>query len=312
MQERIKLIDEQGENYFAEYIKDKGYKISKEKLTKSENLEIDQDFITFDYDLINDVTYELNNTGKKITFSDFDKKNKVFKKIKAPIPLSLSGFYVDILLRIIFLWLYYTNMIGIVWFLVIEVIIIPITLWVVLYSIGEIITKKLSLKFNVLAKHIEIELKANTNLQGILMILSTISMSFLSWYCMPDSWSFWLRIILEIIFSSIYFIYFGVSFFGFYIPFWYRYEDFNIGHGIQHAKIDKNDVEIATLQIKVDDLKQKIDTYTIESALMGALAISSYLAIFQSGVIEKQTIPTLETKISNIINDFLFFRGIIS
>lgn len=48
---------------------------------------------------------------------------------------------------------------------------------------------------------------------------------------------------------------------------------------------DKNDVSIHKFSSTLLHIKQKIDTYTIESALLGALSLSAYLAILQNNLV---------------------------
>lgn len=48
---------------------------------------------------------------------------------------------------------------------------------------------------------------------------------------------------------------------------------------------DKNDVSIHKFSSTLLHMKQKIDTYTIESALLGALSLSAYLAILQNNLV---------------------------
>jgi hypothetical protein len=61
--------------------------------------------------------------------------------------------------------------------------------------------------------------------------------------------------------------------------------------------IDDNDIELTRLEVKTTSMSQRVDTYTLESALFAALAFSGFLTLFTSDI---TTIGEVELFLSTI------------
>lgn len=88
----------------------------------------------------------------------------------------------------------------------------------------------------------------------------------------------WAQILLTVMVGVAYALYLAVLW-----PFSIRYDEYAAATPqLQELAIDENDRIIIKLGAKANSLKQRVDTYTLESALFGALAFSAFVTIVAS------------------------------
>ena len=184
----------------------------------------------------------------------------------------------DLILRFLVHWLFLLDIIGPVLFWLVQLLIIPITTLVLLYSASgregqwkEYIKKKENNSDDI---KIEIENSPKSVLFGFLNFVLGL---YVSWQLYSSYFSFWLVLLLFIITFITY---------GFYVMFIYTLSYGKIpkeGQASDYDKekneVDRNDIRLINLEVAVNGFSQRIDTYTIESALLGALAFSCFLTI---------------------------------
>ncbi|NBU92639.1 MAG: tetratricopeptide repeat protein, partial [Flavobacteriia bacterium] len=305
----LHIYDSEGSKYLVNCDKEKGFKITFEQEQntaehRDEFMEKNDEYI----DVYSEINFRTQNSTWPLNFGGFDKKNGFYKKIILKYPFSWQGVMIDLLLRVISFWLYYTGLIGPIFFLLAQTLFAII----VLAGLQEIAAKRQKLNLlNQLGFHPEnwrsLDVESSSRIGGWLLFFAFLGQLVIQWQCMPVEWYFWLRILLIVLAGCVHSLtYSGLALNG--LPYFFLQNRLSDELEMHHEHIDKNDVQIAQIQAKVDDLKQKIDTYTIESALMGALAISSYLAIFQTGVIKTKDLTLLQNKLWSTFHDFLFFR----
>ena len=184
----------------------------------------------------------------------------------------------DLILRFLVHWLFLLNIIGPLLFWIVQLLIIPITTLVLLYSASgregqwkEYIKKKENNSDDI---KIEIENSPKSVLFGFLNFVLGL---YVSWQLYSSYFSFWLVLLLFIVTFITY---------GFYVMFIYTLSYGKIpkeGQASDYDKekneVDRNDIRLINLEVAVNGFSQRIDTYTIESALLGALAFSCFLTI---------------------------------
>ena len=184
----------------------------------------------------------------------------------------------DLILRFLVHWLFLLNIIGPLLFWIVQLLLIPITTLVLLYSASgresqwkEYIKKK---ENNSDDFKVEIE---NSPMSVLFGFLNFVLGLYISWQLYSSYFSFWLLLLLFIITFITY---------GFYVMFIYTLSYGKIpkeGQASDYDKekneVDRNDIRLINLEVAVNGFSQRIDTYTIESALLGALAFSCFLTI---------------------------------
>ena len=184
----------------------------------------------------------------------------------------------DLILRFLVHWLFLLNIIGPLLFWIVQLLIIPITTLVLLYSASgregqwkEYIKKKENNSDDI---KIEIENSPKSVLFGFLNFVLGL---YVSWQLYSSYFSFWLVLLL-----------FTITFitYGFYVMFIYTLSYGKIpkegqasDYDNEKNDVDRNDIRLINLEVAVNGFSQRIDTYTIESALLGALAFSCFLTI---------------------------------
>lgn len=153
-------------------------------------------------------------------------------------------------------------------------------------------------------KHININLKINKIFQRLLLILLLLFMGFIFYKCLYEFYGLCVFFFF-LIYCLIYFyflIYFGS------LPFNSSSLNNNYAEESDYNGVDLNVAQIAIIQTKVDDLRHKIDTYTLESALLGALSLTAYIQLFTGNVIKPDTFIISFHKINDIVHYFLIFE----
>jgi len=325
--------DENGKSYKVELLEGENqyrFILKKEKKIDESNSDIisniknniDSD-VTFDIDKINRVTIdqislELSN-NQFVTFSELD-LNSTYNKIIHQVKWNPALLIIQLLLNFSSLWLSKVNVLNANWFCVVQIL-IPLIVYVLGFLLHgnwsklffkEFYNEKTFFKLDfALAKRNIIVRPNRSGYSHLFIILLVVLTSF---YIERDA----LIHNQTITGFVLYFLYLPsliltyLVYRNFSLPIFVNLNVQNDTYHINHDEIDENDVQIAKLQIEVDSLKQKIDTYTIESALLGALAISAYLAVFQAKVLDVSKIHKLKLisiETFNQILHFQFFTG---
>ena len=155
-------------------------------------------------------------------------------------------------------------------------------------------------------KHIDINLKINKIFQRLLLTLLLLFTVFVFDKCLHEFYG--LCVFFFFFFYSLIYYYFLVYLGS--LPFHSKGNSLNNNYAEEsdYDEVDQNDAQIAIIQTKVDDLKHKIDTYTLESALLGALSLTAYLQPFTGNVIKPDTFTITFNKINDIVHHFLIFE----
>jgi hypothetical protein len=77
---------------------------------------------------------------------------------------------------------------------------------------------------------------------------------------------------------------------------------------IEIKSVDGNDIELIKQEVSISSFSQKIDSFTIESALLGALAFSCFLAILQIDNKVVSTLDILFEQLSLSLNSLIRFN----
>ena len=155
-------------------------------------------------------------------------------------------------------------------------------------------------------KHIDINLKINKIFQRLLLILLLLFTGFIFYKCFYEFYG--LSVFFLFLFYSLSYYYFLVYLGS--LPLHSKGNSLNNNYADEsdYNEVDQNDAQIAIIQTKVDDLKHKIDTYTLESALLGALSLTAYLQPFTGNVIKPDTFILTLNKINVVVHHFLIFE----
>jgi tetratricopeptide (TPR) repeat protein len=155
-------------------------------------------------------------------------------------------------------------------------------------------------------KHIDINLKINKIFQRLLLTLLLLFTVFVFYKCLFEFYG--LCVFFFFFFYSLIYYYFLVYLGS--LPFYSKGNSLNNNYAEEsdYDEVDQNDAQIAIIQTKVDDLKHKIDTYTLESALLGALSLTAYLQPFTGNVIKPDTFILTLNKINVVVHHFLIFE----
>jgi len=155
-------------------------------------------------------------------------------------------------------------------------------------------------------KHIDINLKINKIFQRLLLTLMLLFTVFVFYKCLYEFYG--LCVFFFFLLYSLIYYYFLVYLGS--LPFHSKGNSLNnnFAEESDYDEVDQNDAKIAIIQTKVDDLKHKIDTYTLESALLGALSLTAYLQPFTGNVIKPDNFILTFNKINDIVHHFLIFE----
>jgi hypothetical protein len=184
----------------------------------------------------------------------------------------------DLILRFLVHWLFLLNIIGPLLFWIVQLLLIPITTLVLLYSASgrESQWKEYIKKKENISDDFKVEIE-NSPMSVLFGFLNFVLGLYISWQLYSSYFSFWLLLLLFIITFITY---------GFYVMFIYTLSYGKIpkeGQASDYDKekneVDRNDIRLINLEVAVNGFSQRIDTYTIESALLGALAFSCFLTI---------------------------------
>lgn len=220
-----------------------------------------------------------------------------------------------------------------IWFVIIQVLFIPILIIVILIFLNNRVKKKFEGKI----KTISITAMPNKSV-GILLTIFII----LSWFVISNvlidlhisNWflKFIIQVIIFLIFAFYQFFITSlshtadVSDIHFYpegtntyycckIETFDKYNGSNVSgklteKDIETQEIDKNDLEIAELDSEVLNMLNRTEAYTLESIFIGALSFSGFLAIASSDKIQENldAFTNLSTKLSTLLNNVLQFK----
>ena len=140
-----------------------------------------------------------------------------------------------------------------------------------------------------------------TGLSFIAASLVILSGCYIAFFLF-ESWPTWLRVLLSVIafvIYGIYMVFLYVSSIAF-IPKPDESHDRSVegeSEAVKEEAIDRNDIDIATMETEITSASQRVDTFTLESALFGALAFSGFLALISS---DKPILSSLHTFLAHL------------
>lgn len=221
------------------------------------------------------------------------------EKEKIILGFSYYPFLVDYLLRWTLLGLRHYEIINEWFFWVGQIIFIPciVYIWATMRS------TKIKNKHGGTAK-VRYE-PAGTVWSSLTAIMFIFSGSYITYHLLNTPFfSEWWGVIIKWIIAALVFVVYGV-----YIIFIYleSFQDTTVKKtesNIEALKeetseanddigaIDKNDIDIVEMEAEIHSITQRVDTYTLESALFGALGFSGYLTLIAS---DKLVFPNTKT-----------------
>jgi hypothetical protein len=270
---------------------------------------------------------EIEDMQTNFCFSETDppaiwkrKSGKLVSEIEHIVPYTPSVLILDLISRSIIFLLYNYGIIGKTWFWINQFLVISIIvliIGIISYIRAE---KKWKFKFIRFYNILKIDLKDDSiikiypkgshSLFLIFLILIVYGL-FIAYSDIKDYSPIIKSIFLILIFAGQVILAFGI---------WLasiqnisqNQKEGNESRNDEIDIIDKNYMDIIEMQAVLLNLKQKIDTYTIESALLGALSLSGYLTIMQTKLVTIDTITITWHQINNIIHDALIldFHGV--
>jgi hypothetical protein len=186
----------------------------------------------------------------------------------------------DLGLRFLFHWLFLLNCIHPIIFWLMQLLFIPLLIVMTVLLLGREakwenkIRSENNLSDN---EKIRIEVKI-TPIAALIGFLAFVVGLYISWQLFALYFSYWPTFLLTLL---------TFVFYGFYIIFVTEvsYAAIKKEQLIKSSEkdeledVDKNDYELARAEVFVNGLAQKIDTLTLESAVLGALAFTCFLTI---------------------------------
>lgn len=270
---------------------------------------------------------EIEGMQTNFCFSETDppaiwkrKSGKLVSEIEHIVPYTPSVLILDLISRSIIFLLYNYGIIGKTWFWINQFLVISIIVLIIGIISYIRAAKKWKSKFNRFYNILKIDLKddsiikiypkGSSSLFLIFLILIVYGL-FIAYSDIKDYNPIIKSIFLILIFAGQVILAFGI---------WLasiqnisqNQKEGNESRNDEIDIIDKNDMDIIEMQAVLLNLKQKIDTYTIESALLGALSLSGYLTIMQTKLVTIDTITITWHQINNIIHNALIldFHGV--
>ncbi|MEI8202199.1 MAG: hypothetical protein WCH34_04255 [Bacteroidota bacterium] len=226
------------------------------------------------------------------------------------VPFSYRFIATDLILRFIFLWLYEIEICNFWLFWGSQILLIPLI--VIIYTSQTNREKQWAELFkneNRFAENDKIEVEGNAKIFTICFSIIILG-AFISWN-QYSSLPLWLQIILTVLTFFIYGFYILMIFYGSYSNL--KKKDANI-KGDKHlnnynAISDKNNEEkLIILEISLKQFSNKVDTYTLESTLLGALSFSGFLTILSLDNSVIENIKILLDQFSAFFNSLITFN----
>jgi hypothetical protein len=195
-------------------------------------------------------------------------------------PYTAQFIILDLLLRFLFHWLFLLNCLHPILFWVIQLLLIPLFTLLTIFLLGR--EDKWEEKFRSEGKlsdaeKLRIEVKI-TPVAALIGFLAFVVGLYISWQLFALYFSYWPTFLLTLL---------TFVFYGFYIILvtavsYAAIKKEQVKNSQENDKleeIDKNDIRLAEAEVFVNGLSQKIDTLTLESAVLGALAFTCFLTI---------------------------------
>jgi len=219
------------------------------------------------------------------------------------VPFSYRYVLIDLILRLSAFWLYKIDFINIWLFLSCQIIVISLlTLIYVSTNENGKKWKENFKKTNGYVYNDKIEIEGSA-ISFIFCIIVICIGTYIFW-SLIDNFSAWLRNLLTLITFFVYGFYIMVV----YMMSFSKWKEEKINKVIDALSVDGNDERLVKLEVSLSQLSNKVDTYTLESALLGALAFSGFLAILALDKSFVSNIDIFLTQMSLIFNRLIDFN----
>ncbi len=235
----------------------------------------------------------------------------VNKPEKHKFPFSYINISSDLLLRFIFLWLYATDICNIWIFWICQIVLVP-SITLIVFSGKEKKCKEQIRKEQEIAENVKIEIEVQGNAFSVLFALSAITIGTIITWKLFSSIELWLQILLTIITCVVYGFYILVIFMASYPKVKGENQDKQKKENINSdlLSVDGNDEKLVELEISLSKFSRKVDSYTLESALLGALTFSGFLAILALDNSINNNIQIFLSQISAISHTLINFNAL--
>ena len=240
------------------------------------------------------------------------KSGKLVSEIEHTVPYTPSILILDFIFRTITFLLYKYGIIGTTWFWINQFLVISFIVLIIGIISNTRAEKNWKLKINGLYKKIKIDLKDDSIIKitpkGSISLFLIFSFLIIYGLFITFSDIQGYNLILKTIFFT---LIFAAQFTWAFFIWLMSTQDISLNPQKEieslndEEDMDKNDINIIEMQAVLLNLKQKIDTYTIESALLGALSLSAYLTIMQTKIVTIASMTIAASKINNIIQNAL-------
>jgi hypothetical protein len=240
------------------------------------------------------------------------KSGKLVSEIEHTVPYTPSILILDFIFRTTTFLLYKYGVIGTTWFWINQFLVISLIVLITGIISNTRAEKNWKSKINGLYKKIKIDLKDDSVIKispkGSLSLFLIFSLLIVYGFFISFSDIQGYNLILKTIFLI---LIFAAQFIWAFFIWIMSTQDISLNPQEEieslndEEDMDKNDINIIEMQAVLLNLKQKIDTYTIESALLGALSLSAYLTIMQTKIVTIDSMTITASKINNIIHNAL-------
>lgn len=231
-----------------------------------------------------------------------DINNKVNK-----VPFSYLFISLDIVCRLILLWLFKVEICDIWIFWLTQLFFIPLAILIFTSVLGEK-RKKSHLKEKGFTAKDKLEVEGNA--KSVIFCLSILVIGTYICFELFSSLSQWLQILFTILTFFTYGFYIMVSFGLSYskIEKEIKSKKENNNKNNEDLSIELHDERLIELEISLTQFSNKVDTYTLESALIGALSFSGFLAILSLDNAVVNNIQILLAQFSTFFNNLIAFN----
>lgn len=269
---------------------------------------------------------EIDGLETNFCFSETDppaiwkrKSGKLISEIEHTVPYTPSILILDFICRTTTFLLYRYGIIGTTWFWINQFLVISISVLIIGIISNTSAEKNWKVKINGLYKKIKIDVKDDSIIKispkGSLSLFLIFFLLIVYGLSIAFSNIQGYNLIIKTIFLILIFAGQFIWSFGIWVL---STQNVSLNQQVENESLsdeedmDKNDINIIEMQAVLLNLKQKIDTYTIESALLGALSLSAYLTIMQTKLVTIASMTIIASKINNIIHNALImdFHGV--
>ena len=224
---------------------------------------------------------------------------------KHKIPFSFIYIVFDVILRFILFWMYKTEICNGWLYWLSQIVFIPLLVFI-FSSIGgrEKKWKELLKKNDSFTENDKLEVEGSA-ISVIFCLLAIALFAFFSWNSFA-SFPPWLQRISTVFSLFIYAFYILVVFMLSYSK--VKLKEKKHEKFCDTLSVDGNDEKLIKLEVSLSQFSNKVDTYTLESALLGALTFSGFLAILALDKSVFNNIQAFLMQVSDIFYNLVNFN----